>query len=110
MELLNTENKNRLIYALGLAIESKFGASDWIKLEYEIDAVEEIEGHHRLLRSLSWGDPDYTQNIIDVLKEIGKTPGKLEKIAEIIELEEWLQRRRPDLYKIYILIRSQVIY
>ncbi|MGD6898360.1 abortive infection family protein [Bacillus infantis] len=97
--MLNPENKNRLIYALGLAIESKFDASDWTKLAYEIDAVGEIEGHNRLLRSLSWGDPDYTQNIIDVLKEIGRTPRKLEKIAEFVNLEEWLQRKRPDLYE-----------
>lgn len=97
--MLNTENKNRLIYALGLAIESKFDASDWTKLGYEIDAVEEIEGHHRLIRSLNWGDPDYTQNIIDVLKEIGRIPGQLEKVAEFVNLEEWLKRKRHDLYE-----------
>lgn len=97
--MLNSENKNRLIYALGLAIESKFNAGDWTKLGYEIDAVDEIEGHNRLIRSLNWSDPDYTTNIIDVLKEIGKSPGKLEKVAEFINLEEWLQRKREDLYE-----------
>lgn len=97
--MLNTENKNRLIYALGLAIEATFDASDWTKLAYEIDAVEEIEGHNRLLRSLSWGDPDYTQNIIDVLKKIGRVSGKLEKVAEFINLEGWLLGKRQDLYK-----------
>lgn len=97
--LLNSENKNRLIYALGLAIESKFNASDWTKLAYEIDAVDEIEGHNRLIRSLNWGDPDYTTNVIEVLKEIGKSPGKLELVAEIIDLENWLKLRRNDLYE-----------
>jgi hypothetical protein len=58
-----------------------------------------VEGHHRLIRSLNWGDPDYTQNVIDVLKEIGRNPEQLERIAEIINLEEWLQRKRRDLYE-----------
>lgn len=57
--MLNIENINRLIYALTLAIEAKFEASDWKKLSYEIDEVNTIDGHHRLLRSLSWRGPDY---------------------------------------------------
>ncbi|MDW0114006.1 abortive infection family protein [Sporosarcina saromensis] len=97
--MLNTENKNRLIYALGLAIESKFDASDWTKLAYEIDEVDTIEDHNRLIRSLNWGDPDYTQNVIDVLKDIGRNTSQLEKIAEFVSLKEWLQRKRMDLYK-----------
>ncbi len=67
--MLNTENKDRLIYALTLAIEAKFDASDWTKLAYEIDEVKAIEGHSRLLMSLNWRDGDYTQNIIEVLKK-----------------------------------------
>lgn len=96
--MLNTENKTRLIYALALAIEAKFDEGDWTKLAYEIDEVEAIEEHSRLIRSLQWRDPDYPQNIIDVLKRIGKDTEKLVIIAEIIDLEDWLQRRREDLY------------
>lgn len=96
--MLNTENKTRLIYALALAIEAKFDEGDWTKLAYEIDEVEAIEEHSRLIRSLQWRDPDYPQNIIDVLKRIGKDTEKLVTIAEIIDLEDWLQRRREDLY------------
>ncbi|PEG10323.1 hypothetical protein CON96_11540 [Bacillus wiedmannii] len=96
--MLNTENKARFIYALALAIEAKFDEGDWTKLAYEIDEVEAIEEHGRLIRSLQWRDPDYPQNIIEVLKTIGKYPAKLVTIAEIINLEEWLQRRREDLY------------
>ncbi|HEY5524241.1 MAG TPA: abortive infection family protein [Clostridium sp.] len=96
--MLNTENKDRLIYALTLAIEAKFDVSDWTKLAYEIDEVKAIENHSRLLRSLSWRDPDYTQNIIEVLKKIGRGSGKLVEIAEYINLEEWLKNKRADLY------------
>lgn len=95
---MNTENPDRLIYALTLTIEAKFDASDWIKLAYQIDEKDAIEGHNRLFRSLSWRDPDYTQNIIEVLKQIGREPQKLLSIAEYIDLEDWLQRRRKDLY------------
>lgn len=92
-------NKDRVIYALSLAIEAKFDEGDWIKLGYEIDEVDAIEGHHRLLRSLSWRDPDYTQNIIAVLKRIGKDENKLVKIADVIDLEDWLYKYREDLYR-----------
>ncbi|AWK52497.1 hypothetical protein DIC82_16480 [Clostridium beijerinckii] len=96
--MLDIENKDRLIYALTLAIDAKFEASDWTKLAYEIDEVDAIEGHNRLIRSLNWRDPDYTQNIIDVLKTIGRNPKKLLKIAEYINLEKWLKVKRTDLY------------
>jgi len=97
--MLKLENKNKLIYALTLAIEAKFDAGDWTKLAYEIDEVDAVQGHHRLLRSLNWGDPDYPQNIIDVLEQIARKPEKLVRIAEFIKLEEWLERRREDLYQ-----------
>lgn len=96
--MLNIENKDRVIYALTLAIEAKFDASDWTKLAYEIDEVNTIEEHSRLIRSLNWGDPDYTQNIIDVLKSISRKPEKLSYIAEHIRLKNWLEAKRPDLY------------
>lgn len=97
--MLNTDNKNRLIYGIGLAIESKFNISDWTTMGYELDVLDEIEGHNRLLKSLSWGDPDYQQNIFDVLKEIGNSQGKLEEIAEYVGLEEWLKSTKVKLYK-----------
>ena len=96
--MLNIENKDRLIYALTLAIEAKFDASDWTKLAYEIDEVNAIERHNRLIRSLNWSDPDYTQNVIEVLKQIGRNPEKLVRIAEHIDLELWLSTRKSDLY------------
>ncbi|MGQ7723581.1 MULTISPECIES: abortive infection family protein [unclassified Bacillus (in: firmicutes)] len=98
--MLNTENKTSLIFALSLAIEAKFDASDWTKLAYEIGEVEAIRGHGRLIRSLNWGDPDYTENIIEVLERIGRNPDKLAIIAEKINLELWLQTKREDLYKV----------
>lgn len=97
--MLKIENRNKLIYALSLAIEAKFDAGDWTKLAYEIDEIEAIQGHHRLLRSLNWGDQDYSQNIIDVLERIARNPEKLVRIAEVVKLEEWLESRRKDLYQ-----------
>lgn len=96
--VMEAVNNDQLIYALTLAIESKFDQSDWTKLAYEIDEVDTILEHSRLLRSLSWNDPDYTQNIIGVLEDI-REPSKLEEIAKIINLEEWLVLHREDLYK-----------
>lgn len=44
--MLDIENNDRLIYALTLAIDAKFEASDWTKLAYGIGEVDAIEGHN----------------------------------------------------------------
>lgn len=96
---MDIKNKDNFIYALSLAIEAKFEEGDWIKLAYEIEEIDTIKGHRRLLRSLKWRDPDYPTNILNVLERIGKNPEKLICIAELIGLENWLLTNREDLYQ-----------
>jgi hypothetical protein len=41
------------------AVVEDFDASNWRELGALTNILDEVEGHPRLLRSLSWGDPDY---------------------------------------------------
>lgn len=49
-------------------IASTFNSSHWEELGLLTGMSEVISGHHRLLRSLSFGDEDYAGNILDVLQ------------------------------------------
>jgi len=97
--MLRLDRVNRVIYALSLAIESQFDRSDWTKVAYQIDEVDIISKHPRLLRSLSWGDPDYTENVINVLTRISRKPENLKAIAEYVRLDDWLRSNNIALYR-----------
>jgi hypothetical protein len=57
-------------------IAKQFSKSDWLDLGYTLGSYDVIEGHPRLLRSLSFGDDDYEGNILEVLTEIIKKDPK----------------------------------
>jgi hypothetical protein len=44
-----------------------------------------IQSHARLLRSLSWGDPDYAENVLDMLVAMqNRSDGSLEKVQTYV--------------------------
>lgn len=51
-------------------VENDFDESNWVELGALTNMLDEVESHPRLLRSLSFGDPDYGGNIIRFLKEM----------------------------------------
>ncbi len=65
-----TDPKKRgsLILALRRAIVSEFTAEDWKEFGYLSGHTEYIQGHKRLIRSLSWGDEDYGQCVLQTLE------------------------------------------
>lgn len=60
---------NRLI-ELRRRIVAGFNNYNWGELGLLTGQSQVIDGHHRLLRSLQWGDEDYDGNVLDVLKDI----------------------------------------
>lgn len=60
---------NRLIELRG-RIVAGFDQGNWEELGLLTGSSELIVGHHRLLRSLSWGDEDYAGNVLTVLRRI----------------------------------------
>lgn len=62
-------------------IERQFTKSDWIEIGFALGVSDIINGHDRLLRSLSFGDDDYEGNILDVLNQIvKKNPSNFEEL------------------------------
>lgn len=53
-------------------IVEKFDAGNWEELGLLTGATELITRHPRLLRSLSWGDEDYSGNVLTVLREMAE--------------------------------------
>lgn len=74
-------------------IVAKFDESDWRRLA---DDIGERDGgiivrHTRLLRSLSWSDPDYEANVREVVEHIlGHQLKHLEVFVRHTTLETWL--------------------
>jgi hypothetical protein len=63
-------------------IVEHFGSEDWREVGLLTGTLPIIDGHYRLLRSLSFGDDDYPGNALDVLQEIAETHPQAVPIIE----------------------------
>lgn len=81
---LSQEDRKRLIRLSGLAVQY-FNAGDWQLLDLQTGDTKLIARHDRLLRSLSFGDPDYEGNAHRVLFDVVEhDPANLEIIERFI--------------------------
>jgi hypothetical protein len=96
------------LLAVAEAVEATFAKGDWLTLGLVTDSQDVVEGHRRLLRSLDWGDGDYSGNVLDVLPAVlGARPGasvrglaaecfpNLRIVEEHLDLERWLAANAP---------------
>ena len=60
-------NQGKRILSIKNLVEANFKASNWDEIGLLAGITDLVVGHPRLLRSLDWGDPDYSGNIIEVL-------------------------------------------
>lgn len=60
----------RQLVALKDQIVGTFNDSHWRELGTLTDTLELVTQHPRLLRSLSWGDPDYEGHVLETIKDI----------------------------------------
>jgi AbiJ N-terminal domain 5 len=88
--------KERLL-ALRERVQKKFNAGDWSELGFLTDSSDIINGHHRLLRSLDWGDEDYSGNILDVLVEMNARDPRL--ISQVLE---YMDKKYPSEDAVFI--------
>jgi hypothetical protein len=72
-------------------IESKFNSGHWEELGLLTGQSEAINGHYRLLRSLSFGDEDYSGNILEVLQTMVKNDPTTPQV-----IEAFLDENFPD--------------
>jgi len=102
---------SQVILAFAKAIESSFSRGDWIELGLLTETDDLIRGHRRLLRSLEWGDDDYSGHVMDVLPRVlGEQPGlrasrsaaerftNREVVEEKVGLQAWLSANEPALH------------
>lgn len=68
------------------AVVEDFDASNWIELGALTNTMDEVENHGRLLRSLSFGDPDYEGHALSFLKKmIGPNDEYLDIVTDYIQ-------------------------
>ncbi len=65
-------SERRKLAELGEIAVDKFSQSDWIALGARADCLELVRDHHRLLRSLAFGDDDYEGHAYAVLSQISQ--------------------------------------
>ena len=67
-------------------IVAHFDAGDWEEAGLLTGHSDTIDNYPRLLRSLSWGDEDYSGNVLGVLRRIAdKDPDALASIASMLD-------------------------
>jgi hypothetical protein len=82
---MDTATGNRII-ALRARVVEKFDAGNWAELGLLTEASDLIDGHDRLLRSLSWGDNDYAGNALVVLtRMVERNPLALAIIEDYLD-------------------------
>ncbi len=81
---MSDQDRQYLIRLARIAV-ANFNAGDWQTLGAHTGAMDVITGHDRLLRSLSFGDPDYSGNAHGVLFSlVQRDPRNLQIIADFI--------------------------
>lgn len=82
---MDKELGNRIL-ALRERIVSHFDAGDWEEIGLLTALSDTINGQPRLLRSLSWGDEDYSGNVLAVLRRIAdQEPEALDQFDSFLD-------------------------
>lgn len=103
---------SQAILAVAEAIKATFSAGDWLALGLVSDSDQLIRNHPRLLRSLDFGDDDYSGNVLQVLPGVlGMRRGatvtgraidcfpNLAVVEEQVGLRGWLAASDPAVYE-----------
>lgn len=76
---------------------SEFAEADWYSTGLITGHSEIINSHPRLLRSLSFGDPDYDSCVMEVLAEIfEEDPGTLVEVIDHFDIDHWYKQKYPE--------------
>src|SRR4030042_349216 len=79
-------------------IES-FSEGDWYSLGQLTGAIETIQRHPRLLRSLGFGDEDYSYCVAEVLSIIfEKSPEMIDDVIDQFDIDVWYEQKDPRRY------------
>lgn len=85
------ETLGKRIVALSQRIVSNFDRGLWTEVGLLTGTTEAIESYPRLLRSLDWGDPDYSGNVLGLLRHIAE-----ENPRAFQKMERYVDERFPE--------------
>jgi len=78
-------DQQRQLLPLKEAVAKEFDKDNWLELGAITGCIGAVQDHPRLLRSLSWGDPDYPGNVFDVLLSLVQSdPNNLGRIEQYV--------------------------
>ena len=93
------DNQQKIL-AVSAAAASALNSSEWKEISYLTDTVDFVDNHHRLLRSLNWGDSDYKEHVIDTIAHIlQKNQANLKKLLEYEAIAEWFKKNNSKQYQ-----------
>ena len=96
---MNSEERKKVSVISKYAIES-FNEGDWLTLGQITGKVKEITEHGRLLRSLSFGDDDYSFCVAEVLDTLfSDEPNLISEVIDHFDIDLWYQQKHPDKYQ-----------
>jgi hypothetical protein len=87
----------RKVVSLGQRIVANFDRGNWEEIGLLTGHSGTINNHGRLLRSLDWGDADYSGNVLSVLRRIAEDDPK-----SFREFERYVDQRFPDQSEEYV--------
>ena len=97
---MDIESRRKIVPVISKAIIATFEKGDWKSLGYATETEQDIDRHPRLLRSLSWGDPDYDGHVFDMVENIydlkEENPKKLLSNEKI---KQWIKDNNPTIYR-----------
>lgn len=77
-----------------------FSESDWYTLGQLTGKLNMINEHPRLMRSLSFGDPDYDACVAEVMDKIfGNEPHLINEVIDHFDIDLWYQQKEPEKYR-----------
>lgn len=97
---MNEFDRKLLLELKGRIVEN-FTHGDWDEVGLRTNCVDLIDSHSRLKRSLSWGDADYADHVIPVLKQVAEKDPENLKI-----IESYLNKTYPDDTATYVSAKS----
>lgn len=89
--MLMDEKFGKRIVALSQRIVSNFNLGMWTEVGLLTGTSETIDSYPRLLRSLDWGDPDYSGNVLGLLRRIAE-----ENPKAFLAIERYVEDRFPE--------------
>lgn len=96
---MNVEERKKVSVISKYVLDS-FSEADWLTLGQITGKVKEVTDHKRLLRSLSFGDDDYSYCVTEVLDSIfSNEPRLIDDVVDHFDIDLWYQQKHPEKYQ-----------